>query len=131
MKFDKQYLTYGEYRELKGTLGEMPFNILEFKARKKIDELTLNRLVNLPSQIQEVKMCIFDMISIMNSYETINQKQSSGVVSENIDGYSVNYGSKTAEIETTKSNELYNCIRDYLINCKLEDGTPYMYLGVE
>ena len=64
MKFDKQYLTYGEYRELKGTLGEMPFNILEFKARKKIDELTLNRLVNLPSQIQEVKLCMLELISI-------------------------------------------------------------------
>lgn len=131
MKFDNQYLTYEEYKKLKGTLDEMPFNKLEFKARKKIDELTLNRLVNLPSQIQEVKMCIFDMILIMNNYETINQKQSNGIVSENIDGYSVNYGNKTTEVENTKSNEIYNCVRDYLISCKLDDGTPYMYLGVE
>lgn len=131
MKFDKQYLTYGEYRELKGTLGEMPFNILEFKARKKIDELTLNRLVNLPSQIQEVKLCMLELISIYKKYENMNQKQSSGIISENTDGYTVNYRDTNIETERIKSNELYNCIRDYLINCKLDDGTLYMYLGVE
>ena len=44
MEFKNQYLTYLEYKNLGGTLGEMPFNLLEFKARKIIDERTLGRL---------------------------------------------------------------------------------------
>ena len=31
MEFNNQYLSYEEYKTLGGTLGEMPFNILEFK----------------------------------------------------------------------------------------------------
>ena len=64
MEFNNQYLTYEEYGSLGGTLDEMPFNILEFKCRKIIDNLTFNRLTNLETQIQEVKMCIYDMINI-------------------------------------------------------------------
>ena len=38
MTFEGQYLTYAEYTELGGSaIGEMPFNLLEFEARKKID----------------------------------------------------------------------------------------------
>ena len=41
MKFGNQYLTYNEYKELKGNLSEMPFNLLEYRAEKEVDELTL------------------------------------------------------------------------------------------
>ena len=38
MTFEGQYLTYAEYQELGGSaIGVMPFNILEFEARKQID----------------------------------------------------------------------------------------------
>lgn len=130
MKFSNQYLTYDEYKSLGGTLGEMPFNILEFKCQKIIDNLTFNRLVNLGTQIQEVKMCIYDMMNISSKYESINNKQAQGVSSESIDGYSVSYGSISTEQENTKNVELQNCVRNYLIDCKLKDGTPYMYCGV-
>ena len=130
MEFNGQYLTYEEYKSLGGTLGEMPFNILEFKCRKIVDNLTFNRLVNLDTQIQEVKMCIYDMIKISNKYNTISDKQTRGITSENIDGYSVNYESINQEQDQIKNTELQNCIRDFLIDCKLSDGTPYMYCGV-
>ena len=45
MEFKGQYLTYQEYKALGGTLDEMPFNLLEFNARKKIDERTFGRLI--------------------------------------------------------------------------------------
>ena len=46
MTFEGQYLTYAEYQELGGSaIGEMPFNLLEFEARRRIDEPTHNRLV--------------------------------------------------------------------------------------
>lgn len=130
MEFNNQYLTYEEYKSLGGTLGEMPFNILEFKCRKIIDNLTFNRLTNLKTQIQEVKMCIYDMINISSKYEQTSNKQAQGIVSESTDGYSVSYGSINAEQEKARKLELQGCARDYLIDCKLIDGTPYMYCGV-
>ena len=130
MEFNNQYLTYEEYKNLGGTLGEMPFNILEFKCRKIIDNLTFNRLTNLETQIQEVKMCIYDMINISSKYEQTSNKQAQGITSESIDGYSVSYGSINAEQEKARELELQGCVRDYLIDCKLIDGTPYMYCGV-
>ena len=130
MEFNNQYLSYEEYKSLGGTLGEMPFNILEFKCRKIIDNLTFNRLTNLETQIQEVKMCIYDMINISSKYEQTSNKQAQGITSESTDGYSVSYGSINAEQEKARELELQGCVRDYLIDCKLTDGTPYMYCGV-
>lgn len=130
MEFKGQYLTYNEYKSLGGTLGEMPFNLLEFKCRKIIDNLTFNRLVNLDTQKQEVKLCIYDMMTISNKYEKLSSKQSQGITSENTDGYIVNYGSISTEQEKIRITELENCVRDYLIDCYLTDGTPYLYCGV-
>ena len=48
MEFEGQYLTYEDYKGLGGTLDLMPFNLLEFEARKKIDINTKNRLKNRP-----------------------------------------------------------------------------------
>ena len=44
MEFEGQYLTYEEYIDLGGTLDLMPFNLLEFEARRKIDIRTQSRL---------------------------------------------------------------------------------------
>lgn len=124
MEFSNQYLTYEEYTKLGGTLEEMPFNILEFKARKQIDNATFNRLVDLKEQKQETKLCIYDLINTINQYSNTEQ----GIkASESIDGYSVSY--KT--IDTAEAKKIYeNVIRDYLGESKLDDGTPYLYCGV-
>ena len=38
MTFENQYLTYAEYLALGGdTIGETPFNLLEYEARKQIN----------------------------------------------------------------------------------------------
>ena len=50
MEFSGQYLTYEEYMALGGTLDLMPFNILEFEARRQIDIKTFNRIKNLDSK---------------------------------------------------------------------------------
>lgn len=124
MKFNKQYLTYSEYRELGGQLAEMPFNVLEFKARKIIDTNTLGRLVELETQVQEVKMCMYELINAAQANEITTTQ---GKSSESIDGYSVTYGNTTI-LEQNK--QYHDIIWNYLINCRLEDGTPYLYLGV-
>ena len=59
MEFKGQYLTYQEFKALGGTLDEMPFNLLEYNARKKIDERTFGRLVDKGQEYKEVKLCIY------------------------------------------------------------------------
>lgn len=114
MDFSKQYLTYNEYKALGGKLDLTPFNLLEYDARKEIDKETLGRLINLDKQKEEVKMCMWELINLQIS---INN----GV---DISGNVINYTSK--EIKKAKSD----IIMRYLLNCRLEDNTPYLYRGV-
>mgnify|MGYP006974354157 CR=1 FL=1 len=64
MEFSGQYLTYDEYKAIGGTIDQTPFNILEFNARKEIDEETQGRLIGLIEQCEEVKMCMFELINL-------------------------------------------------------------------
>ena len=122
MEFKGQYLTYDEYKALGGLLDQTPFNLLEFEARKEVDKYTFNRLVNLETQNQDVKLCIYALIEQISS----NKANLNGVASESTDGYSISYISQNnSEI----SQKTLNIIETYLINCKLADGTPYLYRG--
>lgn len=114
MDFSGQYLTYNEYKALGGKLDQAPFNLLEYDVRKEIDKQTLGRLINLEKQREEVKMCVWELINLQQS---INN----GV---DISGNVVNYTNR--EIVKAK----VDTIMRYLLNCELEDGTPYLYRGV-
>ena len=63
MEFEGQYLTYDDYEELGGDLPEMPFNLLEFEARRQIDLRTHNRLVDEEEVPFEVQMCMYNLIN--------------------------------------------------------------------
>lgn len=115
MEFSGQYLTYNEYRALGGTIELTPFTILEFNARKEIDKLTLGKLINLNEQNQSVKMCVFELINLQIS---INN----GI---DISGNVANYQPKQI------NDEIKSVVKKHLLNEKLEDGTPYLYCGVE
>ena len=130
MDFSGQYLTYNDYQALGGTLNEMPFNILEFEARQNIDKYTFGRLKDLSSQSQETKLCVYKLIGVINGYseyETSNKSKAS----ESTDGYSVSYSTPNVSFSESKNNEVKNIVREYLVDCKLEDGTPYMYCGAD
>lgn len=111
------YLTYQEYKNMEGELSESTFNILEFEARKKIDRLTFGRLKNLSEQKEEVKQCIFRIISIMEVHR-------SDITSESVDGYSITYKDNKGTEESIKG-----LIKDYLSDLKTESGVPYLYIG--
>lgn len=128
MEFNNQYLSYEEYKSLGGTLGEMPFNILELKARQIINERTQNRLKNVEDIPQEVKICVYDLINIMNKYNLSNNSTSSNVSSENTDGYSVTYKSGTEITEEQKKQ--YNDIMETDLYGVIVDNTSILYLGV-
>lgn len=127
MEFNNQYLSYEEYKSLGGTLGEMPFNILELKARQIINERTQNRLKNIEEMPQEVKICVYDLINTMNKYNLSDNSTSSNISSENTDGYSVTYKSGTemtaeqkAQYEDIMLTDLYGVI---------VNGEAILYLG--
>ena len=129
MEFENQYLTYDEYRELGGTLKKTPFNILELEARKNIDRYTFGRLIKLESQINEVKICTFKLIELLNTYSSY-ENQNKGISSENTDGYSISYNVTTESVSKAKENDVKGIIKADLSECYLEDGTPYLYCGV-
>lgn len=135
MEFTGQYLTYDEYKALGGNLfrDQTPFNLSEMKARKIIDKYTQGRLIDLETQVQEVKSCVYDLINLGMGYDSSgdNYLKNRGISSESTDGYSVSFGSVSSDTVKTRKQEEYNIVFDYLAECKLEDGTPYLYRGTD
>ena len=131
MKFDGQYLTYTEYKALGGSLDMTPFNLLEYEARRKIDERTFGRLKNVANLPQEVKMCMLALINSINSYGSSANGNNKNIASESTDGYSVSYvtGGTIQEMVQSKNVELNDIINTYLIGVVL-NGEHIMYVGV-
>ena len=129
MEFEGQYLTYQEYLALGGTLEEMPFNLLEYNARKKIDERTFGRLVDKGQEYQEVKLCVYNMITTLNSHSSYDT-QNKAISSETIDGYSVSYGTPQKSTTEDKNSELEDIMNSYLANIVI-DNVPVLYRGAD
>ena len=127
MEFKGQYLTYQEYLALGGTLEEMPFNLLEFNARKKIDERTFGRLIDKGQEYKEVKLCVYNMITTLNSYSSYNT-QNKAISSESTDGYSISYGTPQKSTTEAKNSELEDIIDTYLSNLIVDD-VSVLYRG--
>ena len=130
MEFNGQYLTYSEYTNLGGTLEEMPFNLLEFRSRKEIDNRTNSRLKNFSEQIQDVKLCDYVLIEKINIFVKSENRDRS-VSSENTDGYSVSYvsASQIKEIVSSKQAELQDMIMTELYGV-IVNGEHIIYNGV-
>ena len=129
MEFNGQYLTYQEYQLLGGTLEEMPFKLLEFNARKKIDERTFGRLVDKGQEYKEVKLCVYNMITTLNSYSSYDT-QNKAISSESTDGYSISYGTPQKSITEAKNSELEDVIDTYLSNLIVDD-VRVLYRGAD
>lgn len=132
MEFSGQYLTYEDYMALGGTLDIMPFNLLEFNARKEIDRRTQGRLLKVKEIPQDVKLCIFNMIDSIDGYSSnLKGSRDKSIASEHIDGYTVSYitSGQIQEIINSKSNELEDIMQTYL-STTIVNGVPLLYLGV-
>ena len=129
MEFKGQYLTYNEYRELGGNLDQTPFNLLEYNARKKIDERTFGRLVDKGQEYQEVKLCVYNMITTLNSYSSYDT-QNKAISSESTDGYSISYGTPQKSVVEAKNSELEDIMNSYLANVVI-DSVPVLYRGAD
>ena len=132
MEFSGQYLTYVEYKDLGGTLSEMPFNLLEFEARKRIDNRTQNRIKYMSSKPEDVKLCVNAMINTLEQYVIDSSKGTNkNIASESIDGYSVSFitGSQIQEAIKSKRSELEDIMKTYLGNIRTSENIPVLYLG--
>lgn len=131
MTFTNQYLSYNEYKELGGTLDELPFDLIEFECRKIIDERTQKRLtaegVTIP---QEVKICEYKMINSVTKYQETFETTKANVKSENTDGYSVSYNDDIKEIIKSKNEELNVLISTYLFGV-IVNKEHILYIGVD
>lgn len=122
MKFENQYLTYNEYKELGGNLSEMPFKLLEYRAEKKVDEQTSNRFRKISEYPQELKLCINELITEIKKYNDSGNKSS-----ETVGNYSVSYDKPVTE---EKNKSLNNIIKSYLSNTKIDD-IYVLYCGAD
>ena len=127
MEFENQYLSFVDYTRLGGKLSVMPFNILEFEARRIINRRTQNRLVGVKDLPQEVKMCMFALINTISNYNAKNENV--GISSETTDGYSISYSNVTRETINTKISELQDIVSNYLIGVVV-NNEHILYLGV-
>ena len=131
MEFSEQYLTYDEYKALGGTIDQTPFNLLEFEARRKIDERTFGRLKNVVKLPQEIKICMFALINSISGYSSCISSNNKNIASESIDGYSVSYttGGTMQEIVNSKNVELNDIITTYLFGV-IVNNEHILYIGV-
>ena len=136
MEFSNQYLSYNEYRLLGGTLDQMPFNLLEFEARKKVDERTQGKIKvikDINKIPQEVKICIYVLINSLVTYgANIVEQNSKNIISESTDGYSISYinASQIQEVVKSKSAELNDVITTYLTGVVV-NNQHVLYLGIK
>lgn len=130
MEFSGQYLTYNEYKSLGGNLDQTPFNLLEYEARRIIDNRTLQRLKEIEIIPQEVKMCMFSLINTINNYASQGQT-SKNISSESVGSYSVSYttGTQIQETINSKNAELTYIVLNYLTGV-IVNGEHLVYLGV-
>lgn len=131
MDFGNKYLSYVEYKELGGELSVSPFNILEYEARRQIDERTQNRLVDINPVPTQVKMCMYNLINTISSYLTESSSNKKGIASESIDGYSISYisASDIQQAIVSKNKELDDIILTYLTGL-IVNNEHVVYVGV-
>ena len=127
MNIKGQYLAYQEYKGLGGALELTPFNVLEFEARRRIDEVTHNRLVGGKDIPQEVKMCEFSIINkVLKAYDECTSR---GKSSESVGNYSVSYNSDIKKIIEDKRTEINDLILTDLYGV-VYNGEHILYCGV-
>lgn len=130
MEFSGHYLEYEEYLNMGGSLAETPFDLLEFEARRKIDERTQGRLKKINEIPIEVKVCTFSLINVLFSYVVENSTKKN-ISSESVGSYAVSYvaGSTMQEIIKSKNVEINDIITSYLFGV-IVDNQHLIYLGV-
>ena len=127
MEFNGQYLVYEDYKALGGTLDLTSFNLLEFEARRQIDSRTQNRLRQVENIPQEVKLCEFRLINVVEKYTNESDRT---IASETVGSYSVDYKDNIQQVIQNKNAELSDLILSELYGV-IVNGEHILCLGVD
>ena len=130
------YLTYSEYVEYGGTLDETAYNNVEFEAECFINWITFNRLKNEESYSDEVKRCVFDLISLIvmkrNALLSTGGNDSDATISQmENDGVSITYNTMSAvDLFDKLSTDANRIVVRYLNGAKNSQGKILTYRGL-
>lgn len=125
----EKYLTYAEYQARGGTSSEQAFNMLEFRARKRIDRITFSRVQDMQLVPEAVKMCMMSLIDTDSKLGIEAQAANPVVTSFNTDGYSESYGKALSVADA--DNAMSASVRSMLWGETDDNGVPLLYRGLE
>ena len=125
-----QYITYDEYVSRGGTLDEPSFELAEFRARSRIDWITLGRVQAMASVPEEVKMAMMVIIQVDSKYSASAQIYSAVISSFSTDGYSESYGGASEQVQVAE-RQLNNEVTKMLLTVTDDAGVPLLYRGIE
>lgn len=120
------YLTYDEYKNYGGSLEEIAFNRLEFKAEKLVDNETFGRLKNESVISETVKRLIFELIGLLNNTDYASEDYTPQQTSEGNDGYSMSFASGTVMTIDMADARVKRLIAEYLAEERDSKGTPLL-----
>lgn len=120
------YLTYEEYTDYGGSLEEIAFNRLEFKAEKLVDNETFGRLKNESVISETVKRLIFELIGLLNNTDYASEDYTPQQTSEGNDGYSMSFASGTVMTIDMADVRVKRLIAEYLAEERDSKGTPLL-----
>lgn len=120
----RKYIEYAEYRQLGGTLDEPTFNYILPEAQIKIDYFTSNRLHDVTSIYDEVKLLVVRIIDFLSATKSCVNDSQVGLssYSNGIESFGFNNASDTEEV---KDNRIYRLVKEYL-----SDYPKLLYRGV-
>ena len=103
--------------------------MLEFRARKRIDRQTFDRVQNMAEVPEAVKLCMMSLMTIDSKVGVEAQVENPVVTSFNTDGYSESYGKALSAEDADSSMSAY--IRSMLWGERDDNGVPLLYRGLE
>ena len=124
------YLTYDEYVGYGGNMSETDFVLAEFKARSRIDRMTLCRVQNMAVVPEEVKMAMLCIMKVDSKYSADSQSENAIVSAYNTDGYSESYGGVSEQSENAQT-QINQQVSKMLFGVLDDRGIPLLYRGLD
>ena len=124
------YMTYAEYLAYGGKMDETDFTLAEFKARSRIDYMTLGRVQDMETVPEEVKLAMMVIMKVDSKYSADAQSDSAIVSSFNTDGYSEAYGGTTEQVNAAEK-QLNSQLTKMLFGVLDDNGVPLIYRGLD
>lgn len=125
-----RYLTYEEYQSYGGTLDETAFDRISYKASRKIDRRTFNRLHNDTEIGEPVKRLMFELIGVMGNSDMTSESYTPAIASEGNDGYSISFASSTILTPDVADKKVDELIEEYLQFEKAQNGQFLLSCGL-